>query len=150
MVRIYQLAEANKEFVQEITYATNSQNPVDLRDLRSNDEIQKQLELGIEALGYTYKRQRDDSNSHSMMINSSSVAEASWQFGDRISTSSQIPPQRIIRSYTEIFQNLSPAQAVLAVLIFRFVDECRRFDPETSEATEFYSLCLTLFSHVNR
>ena len=27
-------------------FATNSQNPVDLRDLRSNDEIQKQFESG--------------------------------------------------------------------------------------------------------
>ena len=54
MIRVYQLADTHKEFVQDITYATNSQNPVDLRDLRSNDEMQKQLELGLSSLGYTY------------------------------------------------------------------------------------------------
>ena len=30
----------DEEIVQDITYATNSQNPVDLRDLKSNDKIQ--------------------------------------------------------------------------------------------------------------
>lgn len=139
MVRIYQLAEANKEFVQEITYATNSQNPVDLRDLRSNDDIQKQLELGIEALGYTYKRQRDDSSSHSMIINSSSVAEASLAIWRQSPHQAKFRRKELFgKLYTEIFQSLSPAQAVLAVLIFRFVEnERRRFDPETSELPSF-------------
>ncbi|MDD4274877.1 MAG: AIPR family protein [Desulfobacter postgatei] len=70
MVRIYQLAETHKDFVQDITYATNSQNPVDLRDLRSNDEIQKQLEIGIADLGYTYKRQREEGGGGSSVITS--------------------------------------------------------------------------------
>lgn len=33
LIRIYQLADRQKELVQDITYATNSQNPVDLRVL---------------------------------------------------------------------------------------------------------------------
>ena len=56
MVRIYQLPDDSDDVVQEITKATNSQNPVDLRDLRSNDEVQKTLELGMEDLGFSYKR----------------------------------------------------------------------------------------------
>ena len=39
LIRVYQLADTHKDVVQDITYATNSQNPVDLRDLKSNDEI---------------------------------------------------------------------------------------------------------------
>ena len=51
MVRIYELPEGSDEVVREITKATNSQTPVDLRDLRSNDEIQKTLALGIGEFG---------------------------------------------------------------------------------------------------
>lgn len=68
MIRIYQLAETEKDFIRDITYATNSQNPVDLRDLHSNDSLQKQLETGIESLGYTYKRQREEGGGGSNVV----------------------------------------------------------------------------------
>ena len=35
LVRIYELEQDDKELVEAITFATNSQNPVDLRDLKS-------------------------------------------------------------------------------------------------------------------
>lgn len=127
MVRIYQLAENNKEFVQDMTYATNSQNSVDLRDLRSNDDLQKQLELGIEDLGYTYKRQREEGMAGSNVISSSVVAEsvlAIWR---------QQPHQAKFRRkehfgklYNDIFHELNAAQALLAVLIFRMVENERK------------------------
>ena len=37
LVRIYELPPDDDEFVDAVTFATNSQNPVDLRDLRAND-----------------------------------------------------------------------------------------------------------------
>ncbi|MDR1685527.1 MAG: AIPR family protein [Desulfovibrio sp.] len=127
MLRIYQLAEMRKDFVQDITYATNSQNPVDLRDLRSNDEIQKQLELGISDLGYSYKRQREEGVGGSNVITSSIVAEsvlAIWR---------QRPHQAKFRRkehfgklYEYIFKALNAAQALLAVLIFRTVENERK------------------------
>jgi hypothetical protein len=76
LLRLYELADDDQDFVRDITYATNSQNPVDLRDLRSNDEIQKQLEIGIADLGYSYKRQREDTGSGSSVITANIVAEA--------------------------------------------------------------------------
>lgn len=127
MVRIYQLAENNKDFVQDMTYATNSQNPVDLRDLRSNDDLQKQLELGIADLGYTYKRQREEGVAGSNVISSSVVAEAVlaiWR---------QQPHQAKFRRkehfgklYNDIFHELNAAQALLAVLTFRMVENERK------------------------
>ena len=39
LVRLYQLPSENEDLVRQITYATNSQNPVDLRDLKANDTI---------------------------------------------------------------------------------------------------------------
>jgi hypothetical protein len=60
LVRLYQLPEAEDSLVQNITFATNSQNPVDLRDLRANDPIQVRLETDIKQLGYQYRRKRVD------------------------------------------------------------------------------------------
>lgn len=58
LVRLYELGPDDADVVQQITYATNSQNPVDLRDLRANDDIQQRLELGLADLGVTYLRKR--------------------------------------------------------------------------------------------
>lgn len=137
MVRIYQLAETHKGFVQDITYATNSQNPVDLRDLRSNDDIQRQLEIGISDLGYKYKRQREEGGSGSGVITSSIVAEsvlAIWR---------QRPHQAKFRRkehfgklYEDIFKNLNAAQALLSVIIFRAVENERK-RPSSSTPPDF-------------
>jgi hypothetical protein len=127
MIRIYQLADANKEFVRAITYATNSQNAVGLRDLHSNDEIQKQLEIGFKDLGYTYKRQREEGGAGSSVITSLVVAEAVlaiWR---------KKPHQAKFRRsehfgllYDTIFKDLNAVQALLAVFIFRAVENERK------------------------
>lgn len=127
MVRIYQLAEENKDFVQDITYATNSQNPVDLRDLRSNDEIQKNLELGMKELGYTYKRQREEGGFSSGTITSSITAEATlavWR--ERPHQAKFRRKEHFGKLYDDIFKELNAAQALLATLIFRNVENKRK------------------------
>ena len=133
MVRIYQLAEEKKDFVQEITYATNSQNPVDLRDLRSNDEIQKTLELGMKDLGYTYKRQREEGGSGSSVITSSIAAEATlavWR--ERPHQAKFRRKEHFGKLYLDIFTALNAAQAILAVLIFRDVENERKRPSEAA------------------
>ena len=137
MIRIYQLTETQRELVRDITFATNSQNPVDLRDLRSNDERQKQLELGLSELGYTYKRQREESWRGSAVIASSIVAEAAlaiWR---------EKPHQAKFRRkdhfgklYADIFDSLNAAQALLAVMIFRAVENERK-RPTTAQPSAF-------------
>lgn len=127
MIRIYQLAEGHKDFVNDITYATNSQNPVDLRDLHSNDDIQKALELGIQDLGYSYKRQREEGGTGPNVITSSIVAEASlaiWR--ERPHQAKFLRREHFGKLYEDIFAGLNAAQAVLAVLIFRDVENERK------------------------
>lgn len=127
MVRVYQLAEERKDFVQEITYATNSQNPVDLRDLRSNDEMQKKLELGMNDLGFTYKRQREEGGGGSPVITSSIAAEATlavWR--EKPHQAKFRRKEHFGKLYEDIFTDLNPAQAILAVLIFRDVENERK------------------------
>ncbi len=127
MIRIYQLSENQKDFVRDITYATNSQNPVDLRDLRSNDEIQKQLEIGIQDLGYSYKRQREEGGGGSSVITSSIVAEATlaiWR--EKPQQAKFRRKEHFGKLYTTIFDTINAAQAVLAVMIFRYVENERK------------------------
>ena len=43
LVRLYEVND-DEDIVKDITYATNSQNHIDFRDLKSNDSIQILLE----------------------------------------------------------------------------------------------------------
>lgn len=127
MVRVYELAEDDQNFVTDITYATNSQNPVDLRDLRSNDDLQKQLELGMTDLGYSYKRQREQGAIGSSTITSSIAAEAVlaiWR--ERPHQAKFRRKEHFGKLYNEIFEKLNAAQAILATLIFRQVENERK------------------------
>ena len=133
LVRIYELPEEDHDLVMQITYATNSQNPVDLRDLRSNDERQRRLAHSINQLGYSYRRQRSQEPVTAMDITSATAAEAVlavWR---------KKPHQAKFRSakhfdeplYSEIFdESLNGAQVIVATLLFRFAENRRKRPPE--------------------
>ena len=139
MIRIYQLAESEKDFMRDITFATNSQNPVDLRDLKSNDELQKQLELSMRELGYTYKRQREEKiGGSSDVITSATVAEAVLAVWLKKPHHAKFRRREHFgKLYEDIFKNLNGAQAVLAVLIFRFVENERKRPSILDEIPDF-------------
>lgn len=127
LMRIYELEDDDRELVKAITYATNSQNPVDLRDLHSNDDWQKNLEIGLRNLGYTYKRQREDGVSGSHTITSAVVAEAVlaiWRMKPQ--QAKFMRNEHFNKLYNEIFDGLNAAQALLAVMIFRSVENARK------------------------
>lgn len=127
LMRIYELEDDDKDLVRDITYATNSQNPVDLRDLHSNDDWQKNLEIGLKALGYTYKRQREEGPGGSHIITSAVVAEAVlaiWRMKPQ--QAKFMRNEHFNKLYNEIFDGLNAAQALLAVMIFRSVENARK------------------------
>ena len=127
LIRIYQLPDESSEVVGDITRATNSQSPVDLRDLRSNDEPQRALALGMEQLGYTYKRHRDDAGVAADTVTSGMVAEAVlavWR--ERPHQAKFRRREHFGKLYDTIFKDLNAAQALLATLIFRMVERRRR------------------------
>ncbi|MCY3794640.1 MAG: AIPR family protein [Gammaproteobacteria bacterium] len=127
LMRIYQVPSESKEIVREITRATNSQSPVDLRDLHSNDEIQKTLAMGIKNLGFTYKHHREGGAGGEDAVSSAQVAEAAlavWR---------ELPHQAKFRRrehfgklYNLIFNGLNQAQALSAVLLFQEAERRRR------------------------
>ena len=127
LIRIYQLPDESSEVVGDITRATNSQSPVDLRGLRSNDELQRALALGMEQLGYTYKRHRDDAGVAADTVTSGMVAEAVlavWR--ERPHQAKFRRREHFGKLYDTIFKDLNAAQALLATHIFRMVERRRR------------------------
>jgi hypothetical protein len=50
--------KAKEDVAEKITESTNNQNPIDKRDLKSNDEIQKLLEQSLLDLGFYFQRKR--------------------------------------------------------------------------------------------
>ena len=132
LVRIYELQQDDVELVESITFATNSQNPVDLRDLKANDPRQKTLGQSISGLGYAYRAKREDRAVTSDEFTSAVIAEAVlavWRHR---------PHQARFRSrehfgalYKTIFTvDLNGAQAITAALLHRHAENYRKRPPE--------------------
>ncbi len=128
MIRVYELEEDDGELVHAITYATNSQNPVDLRDLKSNDEKQKRLELSMETLGYRYRRYREATSRNAEDISTSLAAEAvlaTWRRSPHLAKFRR--SEHFGKLYDFIFDDsLHAAQVILAVHVFRYVESRRK------------------------
>lgn len=125
LVRLYEVSDG-EDVIQDITYATNSQNPVDFRDLKSNDERQILLEEGARGLGYVYKRKRDNV-SNTNVIPSTVAAEsvlAVWREKPHLAKYKR--NEFFDKYYLDIFEELNAAQMVMAVLIFRYCDSRRK------------------------
>ena len=127
LIRIYQVPSESKDMVREITRATNSQSPVDLRDLHSNDAVQKALAIGIGDLGFTYKHHREEGRAGDDVVSSAQVAEAAlavWR--ERPHQAKFRRREHFGKLYQFIFNGLNPAQALSAVLLFREAERRRR------------------------
>lgn len=134
LLMLYQLPSDNEDLVQKITFATNSQNPVDLRDLRANDEVQRRLEIDISQLGFSYRRKRSDSVLRPLDITSGVAAEAIlsvWRH--RPHQAKFFTREHFGRLYGEIFSHsLNGSQVILAVQLYR-IAENRRKRPEDAD-----------------
>lgn len=143
-VRLYQIGgEEPANLVRTITYATNSQNPVDLRDLRSNDPLQKKLELAVRGLGYDYRRQRGEAAPRPTDITSGIAAEAVlsvWR--RRPQQAKYMSSEHFGKLYQLIFsERLNAAQMIIAVLVFRIAENRRKRPPPGSPELVRYASC---------
>lgn len=126
LLRLYAVG-TDESIIEGITHATNSQNPVDFRDLKSNSEIQKLLEKGASELGYEYKRKRDDRTTNIDVIPSSVAAEAVFAVWRKNTHLAKYKKNEFFNSYYDtIFTDLNAAQMIIAVLIFRMCDSYRK------------------------
>ena len=132
LVRIYVLPKDSEDLVAKITLATNSQNPVDLRDLRSNEQRQKTLEYGLSKLGYTYHRFRSDASARSVnAISSAKAAESVLAVWRKHPFQAKFHGKKHFGDlYNSIFtESLNGAQVVLAHKILKFAEKKRRTPP---------------------
>jgi hypothetical protein len=137
LVRVYEVSSDDDEIVKEITYATNHQNPVDLRDLKSNDAVQQMLEHSAKDLGYIYIRKRDNNTSASI-IPSTVAAEAVLSIWRKSPHLARYKKSEMFGGYYKtIFDNLNAAQMIIAVIIFRYCDAVRK---RTSEDKDINSM----------
>ena len=147
LIRIYKLSSNEKEtddIISQITLATNSQNPVDLKDLRANDEKQKKLSMSIEELGYFYRRKRAEITTKSSTDITPGIAAIAV-----LSVWRQEPHRAKFyghdhfgKLYDKIFtDNLNGAQVIIAVLLYRFADNRRRRPLTTDPTFVPYASC---------
>jgi hypothetical protein len=131
LVRLYELSiseQDNEDFINEITLATNSQSPVDLRDLRSNDRIQKTLEADVKELGYEYRRKRGMTKPHDLIVPFPVAARAIFSIWKKQPHLAKSKKEELFGNlYDRVFTpDLNAAQVVVAVLIYRYCDNQRR------------------------
>lgn len=143
LVRLYELPKGKEDVVLRITQATNSQNPVDLKDLRSNDRIQQQLEDSIKALGYQYRRKRVDSPTRATDITASAAAEALLAVWRRAPHQAKfLTREHFGKLYAQIFPSeVNGAQVVLAVLLYRIAENHRRRPTDADPTLVRYASC---------
>ncbi len=127
LVRIYEIEQNDNDLVEAITFATNSQNPVDLRDLKANDPSQKTLGESISGLGYVYRAKREDRPISSNEFTSAVVAEAVlaiWRYRPHQARFSSREHFGVL--YSTIFDKLNGAQAIVAALLHRHAETHRK------------------------
>lgn len=143
LIRLYQLPSDNVDLVRRITYATNSQNPVDLRDLRANEAIQRRLETDIEQLGFVYRRKRMDTPVKPTDITTGVAAEAIlsvWR--KRPHQAKFFSREHFGKLYDLIFsKDLTGAQVIIATLIYRIPENKRRRPPIDAPQFIRYASC---------
>ena len=130
LIRLYELSgeEGSDSLITDVTIATNSQNPVDLRDLRANDDLQKNLEIAISDLGFFYKRKKDTiSSSSDKTILSSVAAESIYSIWKEKPFLAKFKKRELFGLYyKDIFKDINGAQLIIAVLIYRYCDVQRK------------------------
>lgn len=128
LIRLYELSSDNDDVVLQITHATNSQNPVDLMDLRANDVRQQQLEQSIQNLGYSYRRKRMDATTKATDITTGAAAEAVLAIWRKAPHQAKfLTREHFGKLYDTIFsESLNGAQVVIAALLYRIAENHRR------------------------
>lgn len=143
LVRLYQLPEAEDSLVQNITFATNSQNPVDLRDLRANDPIQVRLETDIKQLGYQYRRKRVDGPTRPEDITTGATAEAVLAVLRRRPHQAKFfTREHFGKLYENIFNDtLTGAEVVVSTLLYRIAENRRKRPEDGAPSFRPYASC---------
>jgi hypothetical protein len=143
LVRLYELPKNSEDLVLQITHATNSQNPVDLKDLRSNDKKQLQLETDIRNLGYNYRRKKTATPTTPWEFTSGVAAEAVlavWRYAPH--QAKFFTREHFGKLYSTIFtESLNGSQVISAVFLHRIAEKHRRRPLQDDPHSVRYASC---------
>jgi len=131
LLRLYKVAadDVSHTLTTDITIATNSQTPVDLRDLRANDSLQQKIGLAVKDLGFEYltKKGIGRSVSASKTIPSSVAAEAVYSTWKKKPYLAKFKKKALFgKFYDDVFKDINGAQLIIAVLLYRYCDSNRK------------------------
>ena len=130
LFRIFETEDA--DLISRISLSTNSQTRISPRDLRSNDDAQRRLEVDLKSLGVKYlrKRRRDESEKDQDFQREIDALRA----GQLILSFHRLAPVRAKREsdiifsdyYDEIFSNISAKEIVEAMDWYDLIEERRK------------------------
>ncbi len=134
LVRIYATSKDVPEFTDKITLTTNNQNKIGLRDLKSNDPIQIDLQkVFLEKYNYYYERKVNEFVGRkidiSKKISNERVAQAYLSFGRKKPSIAKSKPNYIWGSdayYNSVFGKSTPAQLLFCYKLYDFCNDVKR------------------------
>jgi hypothetical protein len=137
--------------VKNITYFANNQNSISIRDLRSNDSVQKALQREFEQLfGNTvlYRRKRgEDEGNYSEVIERDFAAQLISSVYLQEPHNTHLKQQLFGSDYTRIFSKKTTAEKIyLAKMIYDTIDQ--KSNLLENEKLREYGLALFFFSYV--
>ena len=150
LVKVIQL-KLTSSMVKNITYYANNQNSISLKDLRSNDSVQKALQAEFKELfnnTILYKRKRGESEEGFNEIIEKDFAAQIIEavYFDR-PHNTHLKQKLFGEEYTKIFSRKINAEKIyLATMLYNTVDE--NSELLDNEKIRNYGLSLFFFSHI--
>ena len=124
LCRIYQTD--NRELSANIAEFTNSQNPVNSRDIRSNDYIQKKLEAELLAKGFYYERKKakHQNKPKATRIDAEKAGQAMFALFNQMPAEAKDKKRLIFADkYDDIFtDSITANDVLLAVKLFNKIE----------------------------
>ncbi|GAA5482592.1 hypothetical protein Hsar01_01815 [Haloferula sargassicola] len=118
--RIYETR--NRDITSKIAEATNSQTPINTRDLHSNDDIQKKLEESFRDLGLFYERKarQHSKEPKNKRIDALSAGQSHLAYSHGLPEVAKKDRARVFRDlYGTIFNNeVTPQQLLVSLRIY--------------------------------
>ena len=150
LVKVIQL-NLTSSMVKQITYYANNQNSISLKDLRSNDSVQKALQAEFKELfnnTILYKRKRGESEEGFNKIIekdfAAQIIEAVYFNGPH---NTHLKQKLFGEEYTKIFSRKINAEKIyLATMLYNTVNE--NSELLDNEKIRNYGLSLFFFSHI--
>lgn len=127
LCRIYETR--NENLSTDIAEYTNSQNPVNSRDIRSNDYIQKKLEVDLKSLGYFYERKKSQYSGEAKekRIDAEKAGQTLLTFFGKMPAEAKDKKRLIFADkYDDIFTDQTTGESVLlAIFLFDRIEDKR-------------------------